>query len=259
MPALESSAADDEVLAAGKLVHPAGALPDDWSRVAADRFGERLLSRKNLFPCIFGTDALRKASLRYAFVPSGAERVRYLADALGEFVQAAPLLGKRTSLVAFFEPGERLETLDDYGRYSWSLLQAVHDADTEPWPASIPADTEHPEWEFCFAGMPMFVVVNTPAHQRRMSRFFDYLCVTFQPRFVFDDIGEDSTRGRNARKIIRGRLNVYDALPPTPLLGGYGTPGNREWTQYFLTDDNDPGAAQDRCPFRVRHNGEEHE
>jgi FPC/CPF motif-containing protein YcgG len=240
------------ILTPNKVVHPASAVQDDWSRVAVERFSQRLLSKTSLFPCIFGSDALRRGSLRFTFVPAGGERVGYLADALGEFVEAAPGLGRRTSLVAFFQPAERLETLDDYDRYSWSLLQAVHDRDPVPWPADIPVDTENPEWEFCFAGMPMFVVVNTPAHKRRMSRYFDYLCITFQPRFVFDDIAESSAQGRNARKIIRERLNVYDALPPTPLLGSYGTQGNREWLQYFLGDDNDTTPSEKRCPFRVK-------
>jgi len=241
-----------DILPSIKVVHPASASQDDWSRVAVERFSRRLLSKTSLFPCIFGTDALRRGSLRFTFVPAGGERVGYLADALGEFVEAAPGLGRRTSLVAFFQPAEHLEALDDYDRYSWSLLQAVHDRDPVPWPADIPVDTEHPEWEFCFAGMPMFVVVNTPAHKRRMSRYFDYLCITFQPRFVFDDITEGSAQGRNARKVIRERLNVYDSLPPTPLLGSYGTPGNREWLQYFIGEDNDTPPTEKRCPFRVK-------
>ena len=65
----------------------------------------------------------------------------------------------------------------------------------------------------------MFVVVNTPAHQRRASRHFDTLMVTFQPRFVFDDISEDSKQGRNARTIIRGRLKDYDHVPREPAAG----------------------------------------
>jgi uncharacterized protein len=97
--------------------------------------------------------------------------------------------------------------------------------------------------------MPMFVVANTPTHERRASRYFESLAITFQPRFVFDDLAEDSAQGKNARKIIRARLSDYDALPPTPLLGSFGAPGNREWTQYFLDDDNASHATEGRCPF----------
>lgn len=247
------SSTQNAVSTAAKVVHPASVPTVAWEHSAATRFSRRLLGKGLPFPCIFGVDALRKGSLRFTFVPEGARRVGYLAEALGEFTQLAPGLGKRTSLVAFFEPSADLETLDDYERYSWSLLQAVHNEDMVPWPAGIPVDTDHSEWEFCFAGMPMFVVVNTPAHQRRMSRFFEYYCITFQPRFVFDDIGENSPQGRNARKIIRERLGRYDALPPAPLLGSYGAPGNREWQQYFLAEDNDVSETA-RCPFRVSGN-----
>lgn len=233
------------------MVHPAVIPAVRWQRDAAERFSRRLLAGNPAFPCVFGVDALRKGSLRFTFVPAGAHRVRYLAAVLEEFAKVAEHLGKRTSLVAFFEPDHGLETLGGNEAYAWWLLRALHAADPAPWPDVVPADTEHPEWEFCFAGTPMFVVVNTPAHRRRMSRFFEYFCMTFQPRFVFDDIGEGTPQGDNARKIIRKRLHAYDSVPPAPVLGGYGTPGNREWTQYFLGDDNCAVAESERCPFEV--------
>lgn len=242
--------------AATKLVSPAAAPTTGWERDAADRFSRRMLSEQELFPCIFGVDALRKSTLRFSFVPAGGHRTEYLAAALEEFTSAAPELGRRTSLVAFFEPSDELETLGDYERQTWSLLQELHSLDPRPWPADIPHDTESPRWEFCFAGTPMFVVVNTPAHRKRMSRYFEYFCITFQPRFVFDDIAESSPPGKSARKIIRNRLETYDSLPVTPLLGSYGIPGNREWTQYFLDDENRDIPELARCPFRFSHEEE---
>lgn len=223
-----------------------------WERDAADRFTKRLLDRDRLFPCVFGVDALRRASLRFTFVPrdSGAA---YLAEALREYVPLAPDLGKRTSLVAFFQPDEEVQTLADHRRHFWQTLQDLHDADPEPWPAEIPTDPADPSWEFCFLGMPMFVVANTPAHRRRASRFFEYFTITFQPRFVFADLGEDEPQGRNARKVIRARLRAYDTVPPTPLLGSFGKPGNQEWVQYYLDDDN--RSSPDRCPFVLHEKG----
>ncbi|MEU8567793.1 YqcI/YcgG family protein [Streptomyces pathocidini] len=245
-----------------------------WERDAARRFHDRMLDRAAPFPCVFGVDALRKATLRYAFVPGGPERPRALAEALRDFVRLAPELGRRTSLVAFFQPdfdpdlqqdfqqeddaapGHR--TVADYRRELWDLLQSLHELDDAAWPEDIPLDPEDPEWEFSFSGMPMFVVANTPAHQRRMSRYFEYFTITFQPRFVFDDISEDSLPGRNARTIIRGRLADYDAVPASPVLGSYGKPGNKEWVQYFLGDDNAPGGGESRCPLHVRAKPDEH-
>lgn len=221
-----------------------------WEQDAVDRFSRRMLDQERLFPCVFGVDAVKRGTLRCAFIPGGKD-LRPLADALTEFVAVAPELGKRTSLVTFFEPSENDTdtTLHDHRTRFWQILQELHDLDTEPWPQDIATDTDSPSWEFCFAGMPMFVVANTPSHQRRASRYFESLAITFQPRFVFDDIAEDSPQGRNARKIIRGRLRDYDALAPTPELGSFGAPGNREWAQYFLDDENAPLSPDSRCPF----------
>jgi FPC/CPF motif-containing protein YcgG len=214
-----------------------------------------MLDDEQLFPCIFGVDATRRGTLRYTFVPADAGG-EYLGEALKEFVALAPDLGRRTSLVAFFEPDGRDRTVDEWRERFWGILRRLHDADPAPWPEGVSADTEAPDWEFCFAGMPMFVVANTPAHRQRESRRFEYLSITFQPRFVFDDLAEDSPQGRNARKVIRARLRAYDVVPPTPLLGSFGTPGNREWTQYFLEDDNAVSHAGRRCPFNDQAKGD---
>lgn len=233
----------------GWVSHPPAARSVPWERDAAERFARRMLDRERQFPCVFGVDALSRGTLRFAFVPSGDEASSHAAQALREFVEIAPDLGHRTSLVAFFEHSRALADLEDHRRYFWWLLQRIHEQDPSPWPTEIPTETEDPKWEFSFAGMPMFVVANTPAHQKRASRYFDYFCITFQPRFVFDDIAESSPQGRNARKIIRGRLRSYDSVPPTPLLGSYGAAGNREWMQYFLDDENASIPVGMRCPF----------
>ena len=248
----ESSSVDVSAppLTTDLVVDPRTPRENAWEQASALNFQRRMFDADTPFPCIFGVDALRKATLRYSFVARNDDQVRTLATALRDFVELAPLLGSRTSLVAFFEDTPLPRTVDEYREEFWQLLQGVHDLDSEPWPADISPDTEHETWEFAYAGMPMFVVVNTPAHERRASRHFDTLMVTFQPRFVFDDIAEDSKQGRNARTIIRGRLKDYDQVPASPLLASYGTPGNREWPQYFLEDDNFPVEAG--CPMHVK-------
>ncbi|MDA2810391.1 YqcI/YcgG family protein [Nocardiopsis sp. RSe5-2] len=242
--------------------------PGDWKRRAEELFTERLLDERSPFPCVFGVDALRRGTLRFAFVddtaddPDGADdgldaAARGTARALGEYTAEAPEIGRRTSLVVVYRgalgphPGAGPDAVKAYRDRFWDLLQRVHALDTHPWPDGIPHDPESPTWEFCFAGTPMFVVVNTPAHERRRSRGFPYFCITFQPRFVFEGLEGTSPRGRNARRIIRGRLDAYDEVPPAPVLGDYGTAGNREWTQYFL-EEEEGAAVPPRCPFSVR-------
>ena len=226
-----------------------------WEKHAADLFERRMLSTSTRFPCIFGVDAVRRGTLRYCFIPIGPDRVSALSAALREYSSRCRDFGNRTSLVAFCEPDESIHTMDGYKREFWRLLNGVSGADSEPWPTEIDTDTESPEWEFSCFGMPFFVVANTPLHKARSSRYFEYFAITFQPRFVFDNLGQDSQAGRNARKVIRARLQQYDAVPVHPQLGGFGKSGNRAWVQYFIADDNVPVPENEKCPFIMSANG----
>lgn len=175
-----------------------------WASNAIQLFEARMLDQELPFPCVFGVDAVRRSTLRYTLVPSGPERSFRLAEALRTFAEAAPSLGDRTSLVAFFEPDGRERSLEEWQGYFWRILQELHELDDQPWPQEVSIDPEDPEWEFSFAGMPFFVVANTPAHTRRRSRYFEYFAITFQPRFVFAGLEDSTAQGRNARKVIRG-------------------------------------------------------
>ncbi len=229
------------------------AVPEsEWVRDAVRRFTARMLDQEQRFPCIFGVDAVRRDTLRLAAIPAGEERTDRLAAALRSFLPDCRELGNRTSMVALFEPDPRLNSVEDYEAHFWSLLQGLHDRDRSEWPADIATSTDSPEWEFSFHGEPMFVVANTPAHVRRLSRYFEYFAVTFQPRFVFEGLEETTEQGVRSRRIIRGRLSEYDTSPPAASLGSFGAPGNREWGQYFLDDSDsglEPAAA---CPFLMR-------
>ncbi len=224
---------------------------EEWAQDAGRRFEARLLSVDRPFPCVFGVDAVRKGTLRYAFVGRGVDRISDLVRALHAFTSIADSLGPRTSLVALFEPDGTLRDLPGWRAEFWALLQDLHAHDSSPWPPEISRDTEAPRWEYAFAGVPYFIVANAPTYEKRLSRQFDYFAVTFQPRFVFDGLVPGSRAGENARRVVRARLASYDTVPPTLELGAFGTTGNREWTQYFL-EDEDTGAitpSTARCPF----------
>lgn len=224
----------------------------EWERDAAEKFSRLMLDDERPFPCIYGVDAFRTENLRYTFIPQVEGGGAQLAEALREYVRQAPSLGRRTSLVAFFGDTREERDLEDYRKLFWDTLQAVHDLDESPWPADVPADTDTDWWEFCFAGMKLFVVGNAPAYRLRNSRHFEYFNLTFQPRFVFDDITEDTVHGKNGRKLIRERLHSFDGIPPTPVLGDFGSPGIREWRQYFLEDHNEMPSSDEKCPFETR-------
>jgi len=223
--------------------------PEPWKYDAMVRFRERMAEGDNPFPCVFGVDATRRGTLRCTFVPAGSKRVPQLAQALSAFVDRAVSYGRRTSLVAFFESVDTLRTVQDYRDHFWYLLTELRKMDDMPWPEGISADPEDCFWEYSYHGMPLFIVANTPAHDQRRSRQFEYFTITFQPRFVFDDLTEESPAGQRARKVIRKRLQQYDAVPASPSLASFGKPGTREWVQYFLDDTNEPVLPQARCPL----------
>lgn len=101
-------------------------------------------------------------------------------------------------------------------------------------------------WEFCFNGEPIFVVCMTPAHTLRQSRRSSGFMLTFQPRWVFDDILGIQEKATSSFQLVRERLKQYDFLNLSPSLGKYGDIDNREWKQYFLNEDND---TVSKCPF----------
>jgi FPC/CPF motif-containing protein YcgG len=231
------------------LMHPHEEPTGNWQRLAANFFHERMLGEDALFPCIFGVDAVRKGTLRYSFIPAGEQRVATLASALKEFTAIAPSLGIRTSLVCFFDFEPSVDSLEEYRQHFWGLLAELQAGDVSEWPTGISDDPQESTWEFSFNSTPLFVVANTPHHHQRRSRYAEYFTVTFQPRFVFDDLKAGTPTGDRARNVIRRRLREYDTIEQTPLLGSFGEAGNLEWTQYFLGDDNQPIDASRGCPM----------
>ncbi|MBB5133705.1 hypothetical protein HNP84_003431 [Thermocatellispora tengchongensis] len=205
------------------------------------------------FPCTFGVAAARKGTLRIGYV-DGTDRQddwSALPDLLRGYLEGYRDLGRETSLVVFFRPEDEPLPLEAYQERFWAVLRYLAAKDAQPWPEDLPTDPDHPMWEFAFAGVPIFVVCNTPAHDRRRSRHAPQFMITFQPRWVFEGLEAHTPRGAAARRTIRNRLRAYDAVEPSPHLGAYGDDANREWRQYFLGDDNTPEAAGERCPFHA--------
>ena len=153
------------------------------------------------------------------------------------------------SLVIFFETPENMIAeyqVDDYRQLFWSILTNLTQFDEKEWPADIPTDPTHHQWEFCFDGEPYFTFCATPAHENRKSRHFPCFLLAFQPRWVFKELNDSTAFGRQLKKAIRERLNNYDSIPAHPDLKWYGGEDNYEWKQYFLSDDDISPA---KCPF----------
>lgn len=220
-----------------------------WEGEIFDEFYARMTAKDKDFPCIFGVEAVTRGTLRYGFVSDREEdQATQLSRILSEFTEICNDLGKRTSLVCFFESWHAHGEHAAYWERFWELLSEVSELDDAPWPEDISRALDDPKFEFTFNGQPMFVVVNTELHERRLSRRMSRVAITFQPRFVFDDIAEGTPRGDAARTLIRGRLATYDTVPLPENLGSFGDTRNREWNQYYL-DDGDPSDLPTSCPF----------
>lgn len=214
-----------------------------WERVVFSEFESTLTSKSRPFPCIFGVTGLKSDQLRYAFLdPLEPET---LAPALADYLAAARGIGRMTSFVVFGRPGP-VQSIEAYRSRFWNLLDGLERLDTAPRPEAVDRRLDSASWEFCFAGEPIFVVCNTPANVLRQSRRSTSFMVTFQPRWVFEGITDsDDPAIRKALRTVRERLAAFDALPPSPHLGSYGDPENREFRQYFIDDSN----ATPVCPF----------
>lgn len=143
-------------------------------------------------------------------------------------------------------------TYEEDAQYFWQVLQWLHEHDPQPWPAGIPSSTDSPEWEFCFAGDPMFAFPCIPAYQHRRSRRMgEHFLMCFQPRRIFFGVDRGDPGGERIREDIYARVEDWDAVPPHPQLVdlAYDDPTMREWRQYALPDQNT--RLLEQCPLHT--------
>lgn len=201
------------------------------------------------YPCFFGTQAERRGEMFYSYVQG--KDISGMAATMATFARLADEPAYRKHNIAvFFEPDAEPLSHQAYHDHFWRTLQHLHDVDPDP-EADYQPDPHDEAWEFSFAGLQTFVVCACPSFETRHSRNLGPgMVLLFQPRAVFVDTITNKVIGREARNQVRARLREWDAVEPHPDLGFYGDPGNLEWKQYFLSDEN--VAAIDKCPFLNR-------
>lgn len=221
---------------------------NSWKNVVFKEFESTLLSKTRPFPCLFGVAGFQKNQLRFAF--SEDMRPEEIVAPLEHFVENCRGYGANTSLVIFSKPRD-VEAIETYSSQFWKLLRDLAKLDKHAWPHQIPTEIDTPAWEFCFAGEPIFVVCNTPAHVRRQSRRSTAFMITFQPRWVFENLLGTEKSASKAFSSVRSRLLEFDLSVPSPHLGQYGQKEVREFKQYFLLEDDLPAI----CPFHSLESG----
>jgi FPC/CPF motif-containing protein YcgG len=219
-----------------------------WQRCAYESFKAVLLDENPVFPCIYATKGFKTDDQLYLFIDSDdlsdPRHIRSLATALSVYLLQAHNLGPNTSLVLLAKQTKEQRSIEEYNRLSWQLLDGLAKLDTMPWPTDVPRDIDTDQWCFCFGGKPFFIVIQTPAHQIRRSRYAPGLTIVFQPKWIFDILFSSDAKRTGALAKVRTLLAEYDAIPVSPDLKNYGDPGSRESQQYFLLDENVPAS----CP-----------
>jgi hypothetical protein len=220
----------------------------DWKTRRYEAFHETMTDS---FVCYFAVDAHEAGDMRYLFPerPDSAAGRETFATGLADYIDELDALPQLTSLVVAFEPTDEGGQAWYRERF-WDLLEHLHRNDPAPWPDDVPSDPTDPQWTFCYAGEPLFLVARAPSYEQRHSRHTPHgLEVTIQPRAAFEGLTGDTPQGRRARQIIRDRLDDYDDAPRHPAIGNYGDPDSHEWKQYFLPDED---VERDReFPFAV--------
>jgi uncharacterized protein len=224
-----------------------------WEKKSYLDFRRVMLDNSAPYPCYFAVEAEKKGWARYLFADSANDEkeLKRVKVGLEEYLQNYRSISKRTTMIIFFKPLPKNTPAEEYKKQFWNVLKYLHENDSHPWPEDIPADPNHPKWEFCFAGEPMFIVARAPYFNARRSRYNENgLEITIQPRGTLEDITGETPQGKQVRKIIRQRLEKYDFISPHPDIGDYGDPNNLEWKQYILPDTNDESVV--RCPITGR-------
>ncbi|WP_128895566.1 YqcI/YcgG family protein [Longirhabdus pacifica] len=220
-----------------------------WEQEAFSSLLNIVNDEGNTYPCIPGRTSLKEDSLRFAFIEDAEQDVQTLANVMEAYTACSRNTGRYASLVVFFHNDQQKwkeADTESYRAMFWNVLNQLRSFDKKEWPEEIPTDPNDHQWEFCFHGEPYFAFCATPAHKERKSRYFPYFMLAFQPRWVFKDLNDSTSFGRNMKKAIRSRLAKYDDIPAHPDLKWYGEGDNHEWKQYFLSDDE---ASPSQCPF----------
>ena len=219
--------------------------PPAWLADTYATFQKNLLDGG--YPCYFGSQAERNGALYYSYI-SGAQ-IDHLPTTLQTFLRACANISRdKNNLVVFFEPDTSPATHSQHRAAFWDTLQYLRDHDPTPSSASYRSDPSDPLWEFPFAGSLFFVVGTSPSYRSHRSRNLGpCMTMVFQPRGVFQDSRTGNEIGAEVRDTIRNRVEVFDGIRAHPDLNTYGHPGNLEWTQYFISDDNSRETG--RCPL----------
>ncbi|KAI9696224.1 MAG: hypothetical protein M1836_005777 [Candelina mexicana] len=229
--------------------------PGTWQRQAYEDFISILLGRGygiKPYPCIYAARGYRANELHFLFLhsedPSEPRNVRLVATALRGYLNVAHATGLHTTLVILaprVDDRPVPKTMDDYRRDYWLFAKRLRTLDTKPWPDNVPEDTTSDSWCWCFDGVPCFMGVMTPAHEKRQTRYAKNLCIVYQPKWIFVELFNTQEKRDSAATRVRNLMVDYDKVPISPDVLNQRMPGYSEASQHFLLDEN----ISSPCPY----------
>lgn len=228
---------------------------DDWRIEAFSNIISCLESQD--FPCLFGRNALRKESLRFAFIGEH-NSVNELTSVMTEFTKSIAdtnITDRLYSPMLIIFKKADFQGLKEEHEFAWQRIQELHDNDTAPWPASVPSEVEDSAWSFCYGGVEFFINVSCPSHVQLKSRNLgNHVVFVINPREHFDLLASHkNTKGIKIREKIRKRVFDYNKGHVSKELGFYGDSDNLEWKQYVLSESDSKPAS--RCPLHMKKEG----
>jgi FPC/CPF motif-containing protein YcgG len=224
--------------------------PPQWLLDSHEKFHEALSAPG--YPCYFGAQAEKHGHFYYSY--ASRSDLAHLPSTLRTFTEIMRVHARtRTNLVVFLKRERSCRNHQAYRSMFWEILQYLTDRDPQRAANVAAVSPDDPLWEFSFAGSLFFVVGAAPSYRLRRSRNLgEGLVMLFQPREVFLDPRTALPIGPQVRASIRNRLAAWDEISAHPDLGVYGDRHNREWRQYFLSDDDQP--EQGECPLNAVRN-----
>jgi len=207
-------------------------------------FRDVILNETRPFPCYFAAVAERAGSLVYSFLlGSELDEAAPIGSALDAFFSTAKTLPPLPVLVIFAMRENHTQRLSEDEDIFWRLTNFINRTrvDVEP---SDDNDITSPKWLLKFGQTPIFITGHSPHYKRRLSRWSpDCLTLVVQAKSNLARVASNPCRLNEIVDRIRTSIDMYDALPRSPLLGVYGQDDVADWEQFWLPDTNDISAG----------------
>lgn len=220
----------------------------NWVTLSVKSFEDTMASTENPFPCYFAKLGLERGSFRYSYIEiEELSRPIVFKENLIHYLNQYKELEWPSVFVVFLKVNEEKNSLDEHEKIFWNILNYLIEEDEVEWPKAVAKDPNSHKWQFYFQGIPLFINGHSSNYKNRITRSsYSDMMMVIQTMDTLKPVTENVKNSNLVRKDIRNRVNRYDKIPVSNLLGSYPDEGSYEWKQFWLPDENiDKG----KCPL----------